>query len=306
MPHSLIKHIVPEIEFNEPTFSKLSEDFFGNNNLEVFMLRLDEIHPVISGNKLFKLIYFLEEAKKTIHKTVITFGGAYSNHLAATAFACKELKIKSVGIVRGEKPKVLSPTLLFCLENEMQLEFIDRQSYQKINEIYFLEELTNRYGKHILIPEGGFSIEGKQGAGLINEYFNDKDFTHVCLPVGTATTFAGLVDLNKNDTEIMGFGILKNFSDIEKRFAELKVNPEKKYVFFNDYHFGGYAKKTQELIEFMNDFYKENKIPLDFVYTAKMMFGVRDLIQKNYLPKNSKILCIHTGGLQGNNSLAAN
>ncbi len=300
MPRSLIKDIIPEIQFNEPTFSKLNVDFFGKNNVEVFMLRLDEIHPVISGNKLFKLIYFLEEAKKSTHKKIITFGGAYSNHLAATAFACKELKIESVGIVRGEKPKVLSPTLLFCLENEMQLEFTNRDSYRKINEKDFLEQLKNKYGEHILIPEGGFSIEGKQGAGLINEYFNDKDFTHVCVPVGTATTFAGLVDSNKNETEFMGFGVLKNFNDIEKRFAELKVNSQKKYYFFNDYHFGGYAKKTDELIAFMNEFYKENKIALDFVYTAKMMFGVRDLIQKNYFPERCKILCIHTGGLQGN------
>jgi 1-aminocyclopropane-1-carboxylate deaminase/D-cysteine desulfhydrase-like pyridoxal-dependent ACC family enzyme len=306
MPHSLIKDIVPEIQFNEPTFSKLNPEFFGKNNLEIFILRLDEIHPVISGNKLFKLIYFLAEAKNSRDKKIITFGGAYSNHLAATAFACKELKIKTVGIVRGEKPKVLSPTLLFCLENEMQLEFIDRESYRKINQKYFLKELKNKHGEHILIPEGGFSIEGKQGAGLINEHFNDKHFTHVCVPVGTATTFAGLVDSNKNETQIMGFGVLKNFIDIEKRLAELKVSPEKKYFFFNDYHFGGYAKKTDALIAFMNEFYKENKIALDFVYTAKMMFGVRDLIQKNYFPENSKILCIHTGGLQGNSSLATN
>jgi 1-aminocyclopropane-1-carboxylate deaminase/D-cysteine desulfhydrase-like pyridoxal-dependent ACC family enzyme len=304
MPHSLIKDVVPEIQLNEPAFSKLSADFFGNNNLEIFMLKLHEIHPVISGNKLFKLIYFLEKAKKSIHRKVITFGGAYSNHLAATAFACKELKIKSVGIIRGEKPKELAPTLSFCFENEMQLEFIDRESYRNINQKDFLEELKNKYGEHILIPEGGFSVQGKEGAGLINQYFTDKDFTHVCLPVGTATTFAGLVDSNEIETKIMGFGVLKNFNDIEKRFAELKVNPEKKYFFFNDYHFGGYAKKTNELIAFMTEFYKEKKIALDFVYTAKMMFGVRDLIQKNYFPDNSKILCIHTGGLQGNNSLA--
>lgn len=304
MPHSLIKDVVPEIQLNEPAFSKLTADFFGNNNLEIFMLRLDEIHPVISGNKLFKLIYFLEKVKKSTHKKVITFGGAYSNHLAAAAFACKKLKIKSVGIIRGDKPKELSPTLLFCLANEMQLEFIDRESYRKINQKDFLEELKNKYGEHILIPQGGFSVQGKEGAGLINEYFADKNFTHVCLPVGTATTFAGLVDENKNETEIIGFGVLKNLNDIGKRFAELKVNRQKKYSFIGDYHFGGYAKKTDELLFFMKTFYQENKIELDFVYTAKMMFGVRNLIQKNYFAAGSKILCIHTGGLQGNSSLA--
>jgi 1-aminocyclopropane-1-carboxylate deaminase/D-cysteine desulfhydrase-like pyridoxal-dependent ACC family enzyme len=306
MPQSLIKDIVPEIHFSEPTFSKLNNDLFDGNNLETFMLRIDKIHPVISGNKLFKLIYFLEEAKKSNHKKIITFGGAYSNHLAATAFVAKELKLNSIGIVRGEKPKVLSPTLLFCLENEMQLEFISRESYRKTNEKEFLKDLQNKYGKHILIPEGGFSIKGKEGAALINQYFTDKNFTHVCLPVGTATTFAGLVDANKNETEIIGFGVLKNLNDLEKRFAELKVHPEKKYSFFSDYHFGGYAKKTEELISFMNDFYEQNKIALDFVYTAKMMSGVKDLIQKKYFREGSKILCIHTGGLQGNSSVATN
>jgi len=138
---------------------------------------------------------------------------------------------------------------------------------------------------------------------LINQYFTDKDFTHVCLPVGTATTFAGLVDSNEIETKIMGFGVLKNFNDIEKRFAELKVGPSKKYFFMGDYHFGGYAKKTYELITFMNKFYKAFSIPTDFVYTGKMMFGVLDLIKKNYFPAGSKILCIHTGGLQGNLSL---
>jgi 1-aminocyclopropane-1-carboxylate deaminase/D-cysteine desulfhydrase-like pyridoxal-dependent ACC family enzyme len=306
MPHSVIKDIIPEINFNEPAFSKLQNHFFGEIDLEIFMLQLDTIHPVISGNKIFKLIYFLEEAKKSIHQKIVTFGGAYSNHLTATAFAAKELKLKSVGIVRGEKPKHLSPTLLFCLENEMQLEFISRDCYKKNNENDYLQEIKNKYGEHILIPEGGFSIKGKEGAALINQYLTDKNFTHVCLPVGTATTFAGLVDSNKNESEIMGFGVLKNFDDIEKRFVELKVNSEKNYSFFNNYHFGGYAKKTGELISFMNDFYEQNKIALDFVYTAKMMFGVKDLIKKKYFPESSKILCIHTGGLQGNSSLVRN
>ena len=304
MPHSRITEALPEITFNEPVISGIKNDLFERKKVEVSMLRLDEIHRVISGNKLFKLIYFLEEAKRSSHKTIITFGGAYSNHLAATAFAAKELNLKSIAVVRGEKPKMLSPTLLFCLEQGMQLEFISRSSYQKKNEKKFLEELKTKYGNHVLIPEGGFSIKGKEGAALINEYFEDQNFTHICLPVGTATTFAGLVDANENETEIMGFGVLKNLNDIPERFKELKVDLQKKYSFINDYHFGGYAKKTAELISFMKSFYEENKIELDFVYTAKMMFGVYDLVQKNYFPEGSKILCIHTGGLQGNQSLA--
>jgi 1-aminocyclopropane-1-carboxylate deaminase/D-cysteine desulfhydrase-like pyridoxal-dependent ACC family enzyme len=302
MPYSLIQDIVPEIHFKEPAFSVLNNPLFEKNKVQVHILRLDEIHPFISGNKLFKLIYFLKEAKESVHKTIITFGGAYSNHLAATAFACEKMNIRSVGIVRGEEPKHLSHTLQFCIAHKMQLEFISRTSYKNIDD-KFLQEIKNKYGDFVLIPDGGFSIKGKTGAGLINEYFAGKNFTHVCLPVGTATTFAGLVDSNKNETEIMGFGVLKNFNDIEKRLAMLQVNPGKKYFFIGDYHFGGYAKKNGELISFMNDFYEQHKIPLDFVYTAKMMFGVYDLINKKYFAPGSKILCIHTGGLQGNDSL---
>ncbi len=306
MPHSTISTLLREIAFNEPFISPIKNDLFKRNKVDVFMLRLDQVHPIISGNKLFKLIYFLEEAKKSLHKTIITFGGAYSNHLAATAFAAKEMNLKSIAIVRGEKPKVLSTTLLFCLEQRMQLEYIRRSLYQNKNQKDFLEDLNLKYGEHILIPEGGFCVKGKEGASLINEYFTDKNFTYVCLPAGTATTFAGIVDANKNEAEIMGFAVLKNLNDIEKRFEELKVKPAGKYSLISHYHFGGYAKKTPALLSFMKSFYEENKIELDFVYTAKMMFGIYDLIEKKYFAEGSKILCIHTGGLQGNSSLATN
>ena len=283
--------------------NSLQSELFNKSKLSVSMLRLDTIHPIVSGNKIFKLYYFLEEAKNSIHKKIITFGGAYSNHLAATAYACKEAGVKCIGFVRGEKPKELSHTLLFCLQNEMQLEFISRESYKKINKENFLQSLKNIYGDHILIPEGGFSQKGANGAKLICNYFNLKNFSHVCCAIGTATTFAGLINGNNNETEIIGFSVLKNLNDIEERLIFLGVEPSKKYSGIHDYHFGGYAKKNTDLISFINSFYQDNKIPLDFVYTGKMMFGVYDLIEKKYFPEGSNILCIHTGGLQGNNSL---
>jgi 1-aminocyclopropane-1-carboxylate deaminase len=134
----------------------LKSELSPKHNISVSMLRLDTIHPVVSGNKIFKLYYFLEEAKNSIHKQIITFGGAYSNHLAATAFACKDAGIKCIGIVRGEEPKILSHTLQLCLQNEMQLEFISRSSYKKINEDEFLKSLTKKYGQHTLIPRRWF------------------------------------------------------------------------------------------------------------------------------------------------------
>jgi 1-aminocyclopropane-1-carboxylate deaminase len=281
----------------------LNNTLFGKHNVTVSILRLDTIHPVVSGNKIFKLHYFLDEALNSMHQQVITFGGAYSNHLAATAFATHVKGLKSVGIVRGEAPRVVSHTLLFCIQNRMQLEFISRSSYQKINTGEFQNSLTKKYGDHTLIPEGGFSPKGAKGAKLIMDYFNSEKFTHICCPIGTATTFGGLVNGCESEAELMGFCVLKNLNDIESRLIELKVDQAKKYSFNGDYHFGGYAKKTAGLITFMNTFYGDNKIPLDYVYTGKMMFGVYDLINKNYFPPGSDILCIHTGGLQGNESL---
>ncbi|MEO8762689.1 MAG: pyridoxal-phosphate dependent enzyme [Ginsengibacter sp.] len=282
----------------------LNRALSGKHNATVSLLRLDKIHPVVSGNKIFKLHYFLEEALHSVHKQVVTFGGAYSNHLAATAFACKMNGLRSVGIVRGEEPEPLSHTLLFCLENGMELEFISRSSYKKIDDTEFLSSLLNKYGGHTLVPEGGFSQRGVEGAKLIAGYFNPGKFTHICCAVGTATTFAGLIMGSECEAELTGFSVLKNMDDIDSRLKILNVGFEKKYYWNGSYHFGGYAKKTTELINFMNNFYNHTKIPLDFVYTGKMMFGVYDLINKNYFPGGSDILCIHTGGLQGNRSLS--
>lgn len=286
----------------QPEIKVLRSNQGHEKKVKLSMLRLDEIHPVISGNKLFKLRYFLDEAKKSSHKTIITFGGAYSNHLAATAFACKSEGLKCIGFVRGEEPDTLFSTLIFCRENGMQLEFISRSAYKDINN-EFRDTLLHKYGDHTFIAEGGFSTKGAHGAEDVMKLFDGKNYSHICCPVGTATTLAGLINGNKNKSTIVGFSVLKNLDDIAHRLKKLNVADSAVYKFFPGYHFGGYAKKTPELIEFMNDFYTDNKIPLDFVYTTKMMFGVYDLIKKDYFPSGSKILCIHTGGLQGNNSL---
>jgi 1-aminocyclopropane-1-carboxylate deaminase/D-cysteine desulfhydrase-like pyridoxal-dependent ACC family enzyme len=298
-----MKAILTDINFKKPPVTELKSNLYRDKHIHVSMLRLDEIHPIISGNKLFKLYYFLDEASNSSHKKIITFGGAFSNHLAATAFACKEMNLKSMGIVRGEKPVRLSHTMQFCLDHGMELQFVSREDYKRINEKDFLEGLKKQYGECILIPEGGFSIKGKVGASLITETFDNNNYTHVCVAVGTATTFAGIIDGSKTECEVIGFSVLKNMQDIHRRLVTLRVSASEKYSFITDYHFGGYAKKTDELISFMNEFYVENNIPLDFVYTAKMMFGINDLAKKNYFLPGSNILCIHTGGLQGNQSL---
>lgn len=265
--------------------------------------RLDKIHPEVSGNKLFKLYYFVEECLQTSHKTILTFGGAYSNHLAATAFLCRETNLKCIGIVRGEQSKYLSHTLTQCRENGMELHFVSRSEYKQFKEINE-ENIIKSYGECITIPEGGYSTTGAKGASMITDGIAEKNFTHICTAVGTATTLAGLLNGKKPAQKIIGVPVLKNMTDIYERLDHLLPADQKEYPeIFNDYHFGGYAKYTDELLLFMNGFFATHNIPTDFLYTGKLMFAIIDKIKNGYFEKGSRIICLHTGGLQGNLSL---
>lgn len=291
-----------EIKVN---IDKIENEITKEKNITLSILRLDKIHTDIAGNKFFKLRYFLEEAIAA-QKKIITFGGAYSNHLAATASACKALQIECIGIVRGDESKDLSHTLFFCREKGMQLKFISRENYKIKNTDNYKLNLKDDFGDHILIPEGGFTQKGMKGASLISTLYDRNTYSHICCAVGTATTLAGLINGSSPSQKIIGFSALKNLEDFEQRINFLLTNSLYENYFLNtDYHFEGFAKKTAGLINFMNSFYKEFAIPTDFIYTAKMMFGIFDLIKKNYFYKGSKILGIHTGGLQGNLSLPA-
>ena len=295
--------LLPDIKEINVDIEKIQNDHTKENNVSLSILRLDKIHPDIPGNKFFKLYYFLEQAISR-KKMIITFGGAYSNHLAATAIACKMIGIKCTGIVRGEEPKTLSHTLLFCKEQGMLLQFISREDYKSKNEEDFIIEPGGKLGDHIIIPEGGYSKEGAMGAALISNFYKNNSFTHICCAAGTGTTLAGLIKSSIPSQNIIGFSSLKHYDDFETRIEYLLgKSAAKNYFLVHDFHFGGYAKITTELISFMNKFYQEFGIPTDFVYTAKMMFGIFELIKIKFFPRGSKILCIHTGGLQGNLSL---
>lgn len=286
--------------FNSPGIHPFKPLSTPSVNLVTEILRLDEIHPIVSGNKIFKLWYFLRDALSKSHKTIVTFGGAWSNHLAATAFCCQAAGIRLIGIVRGEKPEFLSPTLEFCLEQGMQPFFTSRENYRALCEARedFLEK---EFGPHTLVPEGGFSETGAQGAALIKAFISGE-YDYIVTAVGTATTLGGL-QRACSGSRLIAIPVLKNLNDIPARLNSLGVKADALPAIFNEYHFGGYAKKTPELIDFMNKFYEQNLIPLDFVYTGKMMYGVNQLIKDNFFPENSRILAIHTGGLQGNASI---
>lgn len=268
------------------------------------VLRLDKIHPVISGNKLFKLYYFLGPANMEKAKQIVTFGGPYSNHLVATAYACKIKNIPCTGIVRGERPRELSHTLQDCINYGMQLKFISRHDYNLKDTEDFIKSIKKETGDCIIIPEGGYHPLGAKGASLIMNYVKDTS-THICCACGTATTMCGLLIGKKDHQQIIGIPVLKGIMDMEYRIKYLtgKNFSNNQLDIEYGYHFGGYAKKNAALISFMNNIYHEFELPTDFVYTAKMIYAVFDLVSNNFFAKGSEIVCIHTGGLQGNLSL---
>ena len=269
-----------------------------SNNISLYIRREDLIHPFISGNKLRKLKYNLLQAKLENHETLLTFGGAFSNHIVAVAFAGKEQGFKTIGIIRGDelKSKISeNPTLHFAQNCGMQFEFVSRETYRTKKEPLFLENLKQKFGPFYLIPEGGTNELAVKGCQEILTQA-DAEFDYICCAVGTGGTILGIINSSLRHQKILGFPALKgDFLQNEIRNFAQNYNWE----LITDYHFGGYAKVNQELIAFINGFYKENQIPLDPIYTGKMVFGVMDLIQKNYFPENSKILLIHTGGIQG-------
>jgi 1-aminocyclopropane-1-carboxylate deaminase len=268
------------------------------NEITLHIKREDLIHPFISGNKFRKLKYNLLQAKAEKKSKLLTFGGAFSNHIAAVAYAGKENNLETIGIIRGEEleSKISeNPTLTFAQNCGMKFEFVTREDYKTKATNTFIEDLKGRYGDFYLVPEGGTNSYAVKGCEeiLTDE---DYDFTHICCAIGTGGTISGLINSAKAHQKIIGFPALKGdfLSDDIRKFAT-NSNWEVQL----DYHFGGYAKINEELIRFINDFYKQTNIPLDPIYTGKMMFGILDLINKGYFPKGAKIIAIHTGGLQG-------
>ena len=295
-------------DISKAGIEELHDDLFVQKQIKVSVLRLDKIHSVVSGNKLFKLHYFLEEALQSTHRTVLSFGGTYSNHLSATAYTCKLLHLRSIGIVRGEQPTQLSSTLQQCLDDGMHLKFISRQEYDLKETAAFIQSLKIEFGECMIVPEGGYHPMGAKGAALIMDLLSGKKYTHICTASGTTTTLAGLLMAAEPTQKIISVPILKGITDTNERLKFLTGNAESftNLQILSGYHFGGYAKKTEPLIDFINHCWLQYKLPLDFVYTAKMMFAVMESIKNNYFEKGSEIICLHTGGLQGNKSLPLN
>lgn len=269
------------------------------NGIELYLKREDLLHPIISGNKFRKLKYNLQEAKRLKHTKLLTFGGAFSNHIVAVAGAGKEFGFQTIGVIRGEElvDKIQeNPSLSNAQQNGMKFHFTDRTTFREKTEPKFIAQLHQLYGDFYLIPEGGTNEWAVKGCEEILTTTDKVTFNYVCCAMGTGGTIAGIINSANEKQEIIGFSSLKGdfLSDGIRNFVQ-----KENWKTNNEYHFGGYGKVTPELIQFMNTFYQQTNIPLDPVYTAKMMFGIFDGIQKGYFLPQAKILAIHTGGLQG-------
>ncbi|WP_044405098.1 1-aminocyclopropane-1-carboxylate deaminase/D-cysteine desulfhydrase [Lacinutrix sp. Hel_I_90] len=269
-----------------------------DNEIELHLKREDEIHSLVSGNKFRKLKYNVMAAIKEEKKTLLTFGGAFSNHIAATASAGKMCGLHTIGVIRGEElvSKIEdNPTLRYAQDCGMLFKFISRTDFRNKEDAHFISELQNEFGDFYLIPEGGTNALAVKGCEEILTK-PDASFDYVCAPVGTGGTLTGLINSSKPGQQVLGFSALKG--DFLKQDIS-KFAKRNNWKLITEYHFGGYAKINVDLITFINQFKKDHNIALDPVYTGKMMFGLMDMIKNGYFPKGSKILAIHTGGLQG-------
>lgn len=297
--------IIQQVAISRAIIQPWPDEVFTNKNITTEVLRLDRIHPVISGNKWFKLKYHLQQALSEGKTGILTMGGAWSNHLVATALACQQAGLASIGIIRGEKPATLSDTLQEVQQYNMKLHFVSRESYDGADDLIL--RLQDEYPDFHIVPQGGQSELGVKGAEDIIDLVPVNDYTHIACAVGTATMLSGLTRRLSGQQETIGISSLKTEDQDNNTLIDYvrEMAPGKKFNIYFQYHFGGFARKSDALLGFMNDLYKRFSIPTDFVYTGKLFYGLRELADKDIIPADSKLLLIHSGGLQGNRSLPA-
>jgi 1-aminocyclopropane-1-carboxylate deaminase len=285
------------LTYNQTPILELKDSLLQEANVRLLIKCEYLNHPLVSGNKWWKLRYNLVEAARLGKKRLLTFGGAYSNHIYATAATANELGFELVGIIRGEETLPLNSTLAFAKGKGMQLHYVTREDYRKKTEPDFQKKLTDLFGDFYLIPEGGTNELAVKGCEEFGKQLNrEVEFDYLCLPVGTGGSIAGMISGFDAEKKIIGFPALKGAQFLER---EIRTYTDKEnWQLMYDYHFGGYAKSKKELTDFMEQFERAHNIPLDPIYTAKMMFGIFDLVKQGFFKRGSTLLIVHTGGLQ--------
>ncbi len=300
--------------FFPPPIQQINSEIARHAGVDLYVLRLDLMHPWVNGNKWFKLKYNLLEAKEKDFTTLLTFGGAYSNHIYATAAAGNLFGFRTIGVIRGEERLPLNPTLSFAVQQGMQLVYLNREMYRQRNTPALEEYLQQRFGEVFVIPEGGSNLNGVRGCTEIIDRAMPTAgyaFDHICVACGTATTLAGIALSLHEGQRAIAFPVLKNGAFLAQEIESLLTNylasgspapytSPASWELVCDYHFGGYAKVNNDLLSFSQQFTEEHGVPLDYVYTAKMFYGVMDLLKQGFFSRGDSLLLVHTGGLQGN------
>jgi 1-aminocyclopropane-1-carboxylate deaminase/D-cysteine desulfhydrase-like pyridoxal-dependent ACC family enzyme len=288
------------LHFDDVITQSISANWLQAARCSLSVLRLDRLHPVVSGNKWFKLQQYLADAASNKTGMVATFGGAYSNHIIATAFACRQLQLPCIGFIRGEA-HIPSHTLQQAASYGMELQYVSREAYRQQPEI------QKKYPHYYWIPEGGYGSKGAAGAaGILPWAKNHRDYTHIIAATGTGTMLAGLILAAAKGQQVTGISVMKGNTALPQAVKGLlHAQEHASFTIEQDYHFGGYAKHPQPLIDYMIHCWQQHQLPLDLVYTAKAFFATEQLIRKHTIPAGSNVLFIHSGGLQGNLSLPA-
>lgn len=283
-----------ELPYKETPIVDLDDEIAAAAGVSISIKREDLNHPFVSGNKWWKLKFNLADAVSQGHDTLLTFGGAYSNHLYATAAAAAEVGVKSIGVIRGIQTEPLNETLLFAQEHGMKLHFITRTEYSDKQKVS--TQLAEIYGRFYTIPEGGSNEAGVEGVALFASKL-PRDFDYICCAIGTGATLAGLVRGYQGSSFLIGFPVLKGGDSWRQEV--IKFNPiYGNWTLATDYHGGGYAKTHPALENFIKHFREKHHLPLEHVYSGKMLFGIMDLVSKGYFKRGSRILAIHTGGIR--------
>ena len=287
----------------EAPLQQVHDPLLKEHGITLWIKREDLLHPHISGNKWRKLKYNLQAAQAQHKSSLLTFGGAYSNHIAATAAAGKEYGFKTIGIIRGEEHLPLNPTLSFATACGMELHYISREKYKLKHEAAYLHGLALQFGDPCIIPEGGTNNLAVKGCTEIVQDIS-IDYDYICCASGTGGTIAGIIAGLAGDKQVLGFPALKGGDFLQQEIEGLVHNYSGQmygnWQLITDYHFGGYAKVKLELVDFIKAFQEQHQIPLEPIYTGKMMYGLYDLIKKGFFEKDTTIIAVHTGGLQGN------
>ncbi|HEY8098262.1 MAG TPA: pyridoxal-phosphate dependent enzyme [Methylobacter sp.] len=293
----------PELIKLEKTFmpsilTKIDDPWLSQYQIELWVKRDDLLHPVISGNKWRKLKYILDHALSLGSDTLVSMGGAYSNHLHALAYVGKALGLKTIGLVRGEQPETLTPSLLDMKAWGMELRFISRSEYRLLRQYKKHHDLPGLRPRQYWLPEGGAQPLALKGLiELVAEIAIPYDT--ICVPCGTGTTLAGIVEAASEQASVLGFAALKNAGFLTAEVEAMLSQPRNNWQINLEYHFGGFAKNNAELSAFIEDFELKTTLPLEPVYTGKMMYAIYDLIKKDYFKPGQRIIAVHTGGLQG-------